>query len=698
MDFATEIIAYIGRFHPLVLHLPIGSLLMTFLLLLVSRFQKVPLDKAIRIGIDFSFAGAFFSALLGYFLSLDSAYDFEALKFHFWAGIITLLLTLGLSIVHRMKNKENLFFGGFLLTLVALSVTGHKGAQITHGDDFLSTAELFETPPVLVKIDSLDYYKEVVHPIFVDKCISCHNANKSKSELRLDRYDLILKGGERGSLFNSENTAEGRLVKYIELPLEDKLHMPPKNKSQLTQEEKWLLTHWVNSKAYLEQKIVSLDEDELLKNKVISFLGVGDKVKPADRNVLAQLDAAGFRIKPNALHDNLLRLKYLKKNIDKEQIQALAAVKDQLVELDLSHTNFNDDMATAFSNFPRLKILRMDNTPIGDTTLSYLNASNLELLNLCNTKVSYAGIKNILTQSPPKTIYAWNTEIDQSQKQQLASIAPSIINFGTSDLFSEELRLGAPELLNQNTIFEDSLSIAFDVPKVKDINIHYTLDGSPPDKNSPIYKAPFPLVQSATLKAKSIKKGWKDSETIETPFFKKSNQLVSYAIKNDLSPTFSISHHVNFTFEGNESVLFDGKKGERVYRGTSIEHGKTWLGVVEEDLELAVKIKSPEKINHITLSLLENLDMRTVFPKQIAVYGKSSSGQYEIIKTLDIPVQDHPDERISYFKDFTLDVNLKGKDELMIRAVNHMKFPDAPVYRKWKKRNTWIFIDEIIIW
>ena len=63
MDFVTEIIAYIGRFHPLVLHLPIGSLLMTFLLLLVSKFQKIPMDKSIRIGIDFSFAGAFLSAM-----------------------------------------------------------------------------------------------------------------------------------------------------------------------------------------------------------------------------------------------------------------------------------------------------------------------------------------------------------------------------------------------------------------------------------------------------------------------------------------------------------------------------------------------------------------------------------------------------------------------------------------------------------
>ena len=29
------------------------------------------------------------------------------------------------------------------------------------------------------------------------------------------------------------------------------------------------------------------------------------------------------------------------------------------------------------------------------------------------------------------------------------------------------------------------------------------------------------------------------------------------------------SHHVNFTFKDNESILFDGKKGERVYMDSS---------------------------------------------------------------------------------------------------------------------------------
>jgi hypothetical protein len=173
---------------------------------------------------------------------------------------------------------------------------------------------------------------------------------------------------------------------------------------------------------------------------------------------------------------------------------------------------------------------------------------------------------------------------------------------------------------------------------------------------------------------------------------------VDYKINNDLEKNFSISHHVDFTFKDNEYILFDGKKGEKVYRGTSIEHGKTWLAVVGEDLEIEVKLKAAEKINHITLSLLENHDMKTIFPKKIEVFGKTPNGKYKLLKGLTIPLQHMPDERVSYFKDFTLAIDLKGYEELKIRALNYMKFPDAPVYRKSKKRKSWIFIDELIFW
>ena len=610
---------------------------MTFLLLVVSRYQKAGLKKAIRIGVDFSFAGALMAALMGCLLSLDEAYDFNSLKFHFWAGIITLILSFSLCILHRMKGKENLFFGSYLVTLLALTVTGHKGGQITHGEDYLSTADLFEEPIMVVQKDSVDYYKEVVHLIFEDKCVSCHNSNKSKSELRLDRYDLMLIGGERGSMFDAQDPNESRLIRYINLPKEDKLHMPPKNKSQLSEKEKWLLTDWVTSSAYLKEGKVSLLKNEDLKSNVLSFLGAEKQVSAASRGDLAKLLATGFRIKPNALHDNLLRIKFMKPSLTNDHLKTLLKVKKQLFELDVSNTNFDDEMATILLDFPRLKHLRLDHTKISDDALSFLKNTALEVLNLCNTKVTHQGVQNLLKVKPPKTVYAWNTAIDRDQQKQLASIAPSLIHFGTADLFSERLNLSPPELHNVNVIFEDTISVVFEKTKVKNINIHYTLDGSEPDENSAVYMAPILLNDSKMLKAKSIKKGWIDSPLFEQMIFKNSNQIIGYKVNNDLDKSFSISHHVNFTFKDNQSVLFDGKKGKRVYRGTSIEDAKTWLGVVEEDLEIEVKLKDADQINYLTLSMLENQDMRTIFPKKIEVYGKSAQGKYKLLNSLDIP-------------------------------------------------------------
>jgi hypothetical protein len=65
---------------------------------------------------------------------------------------------------------------------------------------------------------------------------------------------------------------------------------------------------------------------------------------------------------------------------------------------------------------------------------------------------------------------------------------------------------------------------------------------------------------------------------------------------------------------------------------------------------------------------------------------------------MSIPILVEPDERISYFKDFTLDVDLDDYQEVKVIAQNHKLFPDAPVYRKAKNRKTWLFIDEVIFW
>lgn len=696
METLFEIVKYLGKFHPLVLHLPIGSLLMTFLLVVISKLQKSSLEKAIRIGVDFSFFGALTATILGYFLSLNDTYGIENLKPHLFAGLITLFLTFSLCISHRLQGKENLFISLFVMTLIALSITGHKGAMITHGEDYLAPEAFFGEPQIEKLKDSIHLYEKVVSVIFEDKCVSCHNASKSKNNLRLDSYDLMIRGGNLGSLFDTDQPEKGLLVKYISLPMEDKLHMPPKNKAQLSDNEKWLLNHWVNSGAYRKSTYTKIDDEDLLKNQLISFLGLEKKVKQARGDVLVKLVAMGFRVNPNAIGDNFLKAKFVKTKLKSEHIKFLTKIKQQLVELDLSNSSFNDEMASTLVDFQNLKVLRLDRTAISDKALSYLYGTELKVLNICNTSVTFSGVSSLLKFTKLKKVYAWNTAIKDEGKTQLSALGSGLINFGTSNLFSEKLSLRAPEVNSFNNIFDDSIYVSFEKHQVKNIKIRYTTDGSEPNKNSTLYMDTIKLNNSSILKAKSIKEGWLDSETNEVMFFKNDNYVIGYKVKSKTNDNYTISHKVDFSFNGNESVLFDNKKGARVYKGTSIEDARTWMGFAKNDFVAEVKIRDSEKVNFITLSMLENLDMKAIFPKRIEIYGKSND-RWLPINQLEIDLQDHPDDRKSYFKEFTLAVNLEGYNEVKIVAVNHFKFPKAPVYDR-KRKYSWIFIDEVIFW
>ena len=65
---------------------------------------------------------------------------------------------------------------------------------------------------------------------------------------------------------------------------------------------------------------------------------------------------------------------------------------------------------------------------------------------------------------------------------------------------------------------------------------------------------------------------------------------------------------------------------------------------------------------------------------------KSSNGKYKLVNSLTIPVRSLPDERISYFEDFTIPVDLKGYNQVKIRALNHITFPNVLFIRNGRKK------------
>ena len=125
-----EILDYLGKFHPVVLHLPIGALYLTFCLVLLEKFFKNKYTIPIRFGLLFSFAFSVLSATLGYFLYLGDDFSGDLIDRHMWLGISTTLFIGGLLWIHKTSKYLNYFTPFFVVTVVLLSVTGHFGGQI----------------------------------------------------------------------------------------------------------------------------------------------------------------------------------------------------------------------------------------------------------------------------------------------------------------------------------------------------------------------------------------------------------------------------------------------------------------------------------------------------------------------------------------------------------------------------------------
>jgi len=93
-----------------------------------------------------------------------------------------------------------------LATVGLMSWTSHQGGKLTHGSAFLT--ERMPTPMRSlfrvsvsgenIGVDPGSFYATRVHPIFADKCLYCHNADKHKGSLRLDSYQNAMRGGKDG--------------------------------------------------------------------------------------------------------------------------------------------------------------------------------------------------------------------------------------------------------------------------------------------------------------------------------------------------------------------------------------------------------------------------------------------------------------------------------------------------------------------
>ncbi|MEP6750464.1 MAG: DUF2231 domain-containing protein, partial [Bacteroidota bacterium] len=167
-----DIPGFLGHLHPLVVHLPIGFLLLAMMFDLLSYFSKYAyLKEAVSFTLFASFIAAVTSCIFGYLLSLSGDYNDVVLGNHKFAGIILTIITSLLFIATTKKAQSfftipaGLFSSLFAGVIVLMAYTGHQGGTLTHGSTYLSMETLTqEHRKKPANVEDALIFEDVVHP------------------------------------------------------------------------------------------------------------------------------------------------------------------------------------------------------------------------------------------------------------------------------------------------------------------------------------------------------------------------------------------------------------------------------------------------------------------------------------------------------------------------------------------------------
>lgn len=247
-------------------HFPVGLLCVALLLEIVGWSRK---SNDMRAGITaLIWIGAISSviaAIFGLILINQEEYGGDTVTIHQWAGLATMALSI--LTVFAVRTKRLVLYRSLLfLTVFGVTIAGHYGALLTHGEDYLTSVLPFgkeekspnTTDPNLAFISNassqplnakqLEDLNLEVRSILAHNCYSCHSATKMKGELRLDTKELLMKGGENGPILKAGHPEDSDMIRRVKLPAGHDDAMPTKGK-RLTEKEIAILEFWIKQGA-----------------------------------------------------------------------------------------------------------------------------------------------------------------------------------------------------------------------------------------------------------------------------------------------------------------------------------------------------------------------------------------------------------------------------------------------------------------
>lgn len=281
MDF----IYFLGRFHVLALHLPIGII---YVVVLLEFLARKPRFAALASAATFLWGAAAITSILtvafGLMHASEGGFSGESFERHRLLGILIAIGSTAMWI-YRAKalnsyRKWQPATGVIALLLVA--ITGHYGGNMTHGTTYLveyAPAPLKRLAGLEVREQAssamtADVFADVIHPMLDQRCASCHGTDTRKGRLSVATYDLLMEGGEMYPAVVPNDLKQSELYARITLPQTSDDFMPKEGKTPLTADQVKIIGWWIEAGAPGSGAVESLNPPADIAALISTQLGL----------------------------------------------------------------------------------------------------------------------------------------------------------------------------------------------------------------------------------------------------------------------------------------------------------------------------------------------------------------------------------------------------------------------------------------
>lgn len=418
-------IQFLGSFHPLLVHLPIGMLVLLPILEFAGRARGALRESAAFVLYLTLLTGSV-TLIFGVLLAYGSGDTGATVTRHMWGAIallIELLICVSLRPAWTSRQDKRSYPVLLSITLLTLTWTAHQGGSLTHGRDYLTRfmpGPLKQFFPSATKASDAAYVGSIyalnIHPMLDAKCVACHGAHKEKGGLRLDFYDLLIRGGKDGAVFVPRNPDQSLLLQRVTLSPSDQHFMPAEGRTPLTADEIETLRAWILAGASPTAASIPGIRTPT-KNAEPPLQPVGDHsslmndIREMQRSQGAKLVAVSAKPSDGLI----LRTIDVASKFDDAQLARFDRFAPFIVEAELGRTAVTDACFETLTKFTHLRALHLEGTHVTGQSLAKLSSlSQLTYLNVSGTKVTSGALASLNRMPNLRHVYLFDTPAESA--------------------------------------------------------------------------------------------------------------------------------------------------------------------------------------------------------------------------------------------------------------------------------------------